>query len=149
MAEPQIKGDLSGIEFHVDVKGLFSEESYQKDLQQIYGKSWLAVGHDYDLPNLGDFRTRRIPGLNYNVLIVRDREDRIRAFHNICRHRGNLLVCKEAGNGRQGFSCGYHGWTYNIDGSIRAVTDRSQFPPHDNKALGLREIRCEVRHTFI
>jgi Rieske 2Fe-2S family protein len=149
MAEAQIKGDLSGIDFHVDVKGLFTEETYQSDLDRIFRKSWLAVGHDYDLPNSGDYRTRKIPGLNYNILIVRDKENRIRAFHNVCRHRGNLLVCTEAGNSRQGFSCPYHGWTYNIDGSLRAQTDRSQFPPYGNEALGLREIRCEVRHTFI
>lgn len=148
MAESQIKGDLSGIDFHVNVDGLFTEESYQRDLDQIFKKSWLAVGHDYDLPNLGDYRTRKIPGLNYDVLIVRDKENRIRAFHNVCRHRGNLLVSNESGNGRQGFSCAYHGWTYNVDGSLRALTDRSQFP-HKTEELGLREIRCEVRHTFI
>jgi glycine betaine catabolism A len=149
MAEAQIKGDLSGIDFHVDVKGLFTEETYQSDLDQIFRKSWLAVGHDYDLPNPGDYKTRKIPGLNYNVLIVRDKENKVRAFHNVCRHRGNLLVCKEAGSSRHGFTCGYHGWTYNIDGSLRAVTDRSQFPPNMSNALGLVEIPCEVRHTFI
>ncbi|HEY2483835.1 MAG TPA: aromatic ring-hydroxylating dioxygenase subunit alpha [Candidatus Binataceae bacterium] len=149
MAESPIRGDLAGIEFNVDVQGMFTEEAYQKDIDRIFKKAWLPIGHDYDLPNPGDYKTRRIPGLNYNVLIVRDKENRIRAFHNVCRHRGNLLVCKEAGNSRQGFSCGYHGWTYNIDGSLRAMTDSNQFPPHESEALGLREIRCEVRHTFI
>jgi glycine betaine catabolism A len=149
MAEGQITGDLSGIDFHVDVKNLFTEETHQRDLDRIFRRSWLAVGHDYHVPNSGDYKTRKIPGLNYNILIVRDKENRIRAFHNICRHRGNLLVCQEAGNSRQGFSCGYHGWTYNIDGSLRAQTDRSQFPPFGNESLGLREIRCEVRHTYI
>ncbi|WP_066552907.1 aromatic ring-hydroxylating oxygenase subunit alpha [Croceicoccus bisphenolivorans] len=144
-----INGDLSGIDFHLDVSGLFSEESYQRDLDQIFRKSWLAVGHDYDIPNAGDFRTRTIPGLNYNILVVRGKDDRVRAFHNICRHRGNMLVCKEKGSSRQGFSCGYHGWTYNIDGSVRGITDRDQFPPYGNEALGLKEIRCEVRHSFI
>lgn len=148
MAETPIKGDLSGIEFHVDVAGLFTEESYRRDIDQIFKKTWLAVGHDYDLPAPGDFKTRKLPGLNYNILLVRDKENKIRAFHNVCRHRGNLLVTKEKGNCRQGFSCGYHGWTYNVDGSLRGLTDRSQFP-HQNDALGLCEIRCEVRHTFI
>lgn len=144
-----VKGDLSGIDFHVDVKGLFTEESHQRDMDLIFGKSWLPVGHDYDLPKAGDFKTRKIPGLNYNILIVRGKDDKIRAFHNICRHRGNMLVCKEAGSSRQGFSCAYHGWTYNIDGSVRGITDRDQFPPYGNEALGLAEIRCEVRHSFI
>lgn len=144
-----VNGDLSGIDFHVDVSGLFTEETYKRDIDTIFKKSWLAVGHDYDLPNPGDFKTRKLPGLNYNVLIVRGKDGKIRAFHNICRHRGNMLVCKEHGNSRAGFSCGYHGWTYNIDGSVRGVTDREQFPPYGNEALGLAEIRCEVRHTFI
>jgi glycine betaine catabolism A len=149
MAEGQITGDLSGIEFHVDIKGLFTEETFQKDLDQIFRKSWLPVGHDYDIPNPGDFKTKQIPGLNYNILMVRDKDGKVRAFHNICRHRGNLLVCKERGNSRQGFSCAYHGWTYNIDGSLRGLTDRNQFPPYGNEALGLAEIRCEVRHSLI
>lgn len=144
-----INGDLSGIDFHLDIDGLFTEESYRRDIDQIFRKSWLAVGHDYDLPNPGDFRTRKIPGLNYNILITRGKDGKIRAFHNICRHRGNMLVCKEAGSSRQGFSCAYHGWTYNIDGTVRGITDREQFPPYGNEALGLKEIRCEVRHTFI
>jgi phenylpropionate dioxygenase-like ring-hydroxylating dioxygenase large terminal subunit len=144
-----INGDLSGIEFHLDVSGLFSEESYQRDIDQIFKKSWLAVGHDYDLPNPGDFKTRSLPGLGYNILIVRGKDGKIRTFHNICRHRGNMLVCKDHGSSRAGFSCAYHGWTYNIDGTVRGITDREQFPPYGNEALGLKEIRCEVRHSFI
>lgn len=144
-----INGDLSGIDFHLDVKDLFTEETYQRDLEHIFKKSWLAVGHDYDLPNPGDFKTRKLPGLNYNILIVRGKDDKIRAFHNICRHRGNMLVCKEQGSSRQGFSCAYHGWTYNIDGTVRGITDREAFPPYGNEALKLAEIPCEVRHSFI
>lgn len=144
-----VTGDLSGIEFHVDVEGLFSEESFQRDIDGIFRKTWLAVGHDYDLPKAGDFQTRTIPGLNYNLLITRGKDEKIRVFHNICRHRGNMLVCKKAGSSRQGFSCGYHGWTYNIDGTLKGLTDRSQFPPYGNEALGLAEVRCEVRHSFI
>lgn len=144
-----INGDMAGIDFHVDVTNLFTEESYQQDIDQIFRKSWLAVGHDYDLPNPGDFKTRKIPGLDYNVLIVRGKDGQIRAFHNICRHRGNMLVCKAKGTSRAGFSCAYHGWTYNIDGTVRGITDREAFPPYGNEALGLAEIRCEVRHSFI
>lgn len=144
-----IKGDLSGIEFHIDVKDLFTEEVFQKDLDQIFRKSWLVVGHDFELPNPGDFKVKTIPGLNYNILITRGKDNKFRAFHNICRHRGNMLVCKEKGNGRQGLTCGYHGWTYNIDGSIKGIPGRSQFPPFPNEALGLAEIPCGVRHTFI
>jgi phenylpropionate dioxygenase-like ring-hydroxylating dioxygenase large terminal subunit len=149
MAEHQVKGDLADIVFHLDVSGLFTQESYQADLDGIFRKSWLPVGHDYDLPNPGDFKTRKIPGLDYNVLIVRGKDSKIRAFHNICRHRGNMLVCKAAGSSRQGFTCGYHGWTYNIDGTVRGITDRGQLPPYGDEALGLAEVRCEVRHSFI
>lgn len=144
-----INGDLSGIDFHLDISGLFTEEGYQRDIEHIFKKSWLAVGRDQDLPNPGDFKTKKIPGLNYNVLIARGKDDKIRAFHNICRHRGNMLVCKEQGSSRQGFSCAYHGWTYNVDGTVRGITDREAFPPYGNEALGLKAIRCEVRHGFI
>jgi phenylpropionate dioxygenase-like ring-hydroxylating dioxygenase large terminal subunit len=49
MAESPIRGDLAGIEFNVDVQGMFTEEAYQKDIDRIFKKAWLPIGHDYDL----------------------------------------------------------------------------------------------------
>src|SRR5262245_42672937 len=144
-----ITGDLSGIEFHVNVASMFTEAYFRKEIEGIFRRSWLAVCHTYDLPNPGDYRTRHIPGAGYNILIVRGRDNAIRAFHNICRHRGAMLTCKRSGNSRHGIACPYHGWTYNLDGSLRGITDSDQFPQVDKSTLGLVGIRCEVRHSLV
>lgn len=144
-----INGDLSDIDFHVDIDGLLTQETFDRDIEHIFKKAWLVVGREQEVCNPGDFKTRTLPGIGYNILVVRGKDNKVRAFHNVCRHRGNMLACQHKGNARQGFSCGYHGWTYNIDGTVRGITDREQFPPYGNEALGLAEIRCEVRHSFV
>ncbi len=144
-----VKGDMSGIEFHIDIQDMFTEPTFRKEIDTVFKKSWLPICHVYDIPNPGDYRTRHIPGAKYNVLIVRGRDDVIRAFHNACRHRGAMLTCEEKGNARQGLACPYHGWTFNLDGSLRGMTDSDQFPPVDKSTRGLVEIRCDVRHSFV
>lgn len=148
-ADNGIKGDLSGIEFHIPLDGLFSEEMFRREMDGIFRKSWIPVCHSYHVPDPGDYYTRHIPGLNANVLIVRGRDNVIRAFHNVCRHRGSKLKCDRSGNSRQGIACPYHGWTFNTDGSLRGVPDGDQFPGLNKSQLGLFEIRCDVRHTFV
>lgn len=145
-----VTGDLTGIEFRIPLEGMFTEETFRKEMNGIFKKSWLPAGHTFDIPNPGDYRARHLPGINQSILIVRGRDNVIRAFHNACRHRGAMLTCPNgSGNSRQGLACPYHGWTYNLDGSVRGITDSDQFPQLDKSTLGLAEIRCEVRHSFV
>lgn len=141
---------VTDADFKIDYTNLLSPEQFEREVEFVFKKSWLVVGHDLEIPKPGDFLVRDMPGLKANVLITRGLDGVVRAFHNVCRHRGAMLVCHEtAGNKRQGMSCPYHGWTYNLDGSLRGITDRDQFPVQDVSDLGLKPIRCEVRHTYI
>ena len=148
MAESAVRGDLSDLSTHIDVGAIFQQEHFEAEIEGIFRKSWLAVCHTFDIPKPGDFRARDLPGLGVSLLITRDKDGAIRAFHNICRHRGNKLACQSSGR-QPVFVCGYHGWAYNIDGSIRAVTDRESFPPIDKESLALKPIRVDERHSFI
>lgn len=148
MADSSVRGDMAGLTTHVEVGAMFHEDHFRKEIDGIFGRSWLPVCHTFDLPNPGDFRVRDLPGLGVSLLITRARDGAIRAFHNICRHRGNKLACQAAGHAPV-FVCSYHGWAYNLDGSLRAITDRESFPPIDKEALALKPVHVDERHTFV
>ena len=72
-----------------------SEEQYEKEIDSIFRHCWLNVGRVDDLPNKGDYVVHNLPELNTSVLLTRDQDGEINAFHNMCSHRGNK-VCQES-----------------------------------------------------
>jgi 3-phenylpropionate/trans-cinnamate dioxygenase subunit alpha len=98
---------------------IFSDPAlYELEKQRVFGRSWLLLGHESQLPRPGSF-LRTFMG-EESVLVTRDRNGRIRAHLNACRHRG-FQVCQEDRGVSQRFQCRYHGWTYDCDGSLVAV----------------------------
>ncbi len=98
---------------------IFSDPAlYQLEKQRVFGRSWLLLGHESQLPRPGSF-LRTFMG-EESVLVTRDRGGRLRAHLNTCRHRG-YQVCQEDRGTAHRFQCRYHGWTYDSDGSLAAV----------------------------
>ena len=103
-----------------------SPEFYELEREAIFKRSWLNVGRVEQLPRKGSYFTKELAFANTSVVIVRDMDGEVRAFHNICRHRGNKLVWTDfpreesSGNCRQ-FVCKYHGWKYDLDGACAFV----------------------------
>ena len=106
------------------------------------------------LPRTGSYFTRELDAAGTSVIIVRGKDGEARAFHNICRHRGNKLVWtdfpKEETSGmcRQ-FTCKYHGWRYDLEGALTFVQQESEFFDLDMAEFGLVPVRCEVWEGFI
>ena len=112
------------------------------------------MGRVEQLPRKGTYFTRELPFLNLSVLLVRGLDDEIRAFHNVCSHRGNKLMWDE--NPRQEshgacrqIACKYHGWRYDLDGSISYVHNAPEFFDLKAEELALPRIHCEIWAGFI
>jgi len=118
-------------------KEAYTEQSwYENDRKTIFQDAWIfaATIHDFERP--GDFRTI-ICGAN-RIVIVRGKDGKLRAFHNVCRHRGAELVDGPEGNCGGTMVCPYHRWTYGLDGTLRGVPNmRECFPGLDRSTHGL------------
>jgi Rieske 2Fe-2S family protein len=114
-----------------------SREDYQIDLDMIWYRDWLFVGHDCEVEKSGSYMTVQIG--EYPVLIVRDRDGGLRAFHNTCRHRGSRICSAEYGTAAR-FVCPYHQWTYAHDGRLIAARDMGD--DFDKSRHGLKPVHC-------
>lgn len=102
-----------------------------------------ALVSDVSMP--GDFITTDIAGVP--IIVARDRDGQIHAMHNACAHRGATVETRESGTARA-LSCGFHGWSYQLDGKLRAVADAPLFSSQPC-TKGLTEVTCEERHGLI
>jgi Rieske 2Fe-2S family protein len=110
--------------------------------QHIFERTWQLAGHVSQLPQPGSYITAQAG--TQPVLVVRDEEGAIRAFRNVCRHRGSRLL-SGSGQCRAAIRCRYHGWTYRLDGELIGVPEGRAFDvPVDKAALGLLPARAEV-----
>ncbi|MCU1651754.1 MAG: aromatic-ring-hydroxylating dioxygenase [Pseudonocardia sp.] len=116
----------------------------ERDL--VFGRVPSIVAHTSELPEPHDFLTLRMP--RNQIIVVRQKDGGVKAFVNLCRHRGALLEEREKGRCRL-FSCGYHRWSYDTDGSLRTVTRGSTFGEIDRADHGLVELPTQERHGFI
>jgi phenylpropionate dioxygenase-like ring-hydroxylating dioxygenase large terminal subunit len=112
----------------------------------LWKKSWLYALHTDELPRPGSFRLWKKTGAP--IIIVRDKDNAIRAFYNTCRHRGAPLVERDQGE-TKGFFCRYHGWSYDLGGRLLAVREKRDFPNMDISCFGLNPVRCEQFGNFV
>src|SRR5262245_51221182 len=154
MAEAALKsvfrGDTETLQYKIPLYEKLSADYFEQERDRIFRRSWLRVGRIEDLSEAGSYFVFDMPVLNTSLLVTRDRDDKVRSFHNVCKHRGNKLV--RAGKGRRlSFTCGFHGWTYGLNGDLRVVTDENQFHDIDKCNLGLTPVATDVweGHIFV
>ena len=110
---------------------------YRLDTEHVFSKLWMLVGHVSRIPESGDYFLAEIAG--ESICIVRQDEENIGAFYNVCRHRGSRICLEQRGNVRA-FVCPYHAWSYNLDGSLRAA----RLMPEDFSREDVRLHSCHV-----
>lgn len=115
---------------------------FEREQAELFSKTWQFAGFVEDVANAGDYITVQA-GLN-NILVVKGRDQRLRAFHNLCRHRGTQLL-RVSGKAQKSLTCPYHDWTYSLNGELLSVPEEKQeFPNLDKKKLCLHRARVET-----
>jgi phenylpropionate dioxygenase-like ring-hydroxylating dioxygenase large terminal subunit len=119
-----------------------SEEFWQLEREHLWPRCWVLTGRVEQVASAGDYFC--VDDLGVPVIVIRGRDDTVRAFYNTCQHRGAPVVRDTAGSARQ-LRCQYHSWTYDItDGALVAVPDERDFVGLDRSERCLRRLRCEV-----
>ncbi|MEX0809743.1 MAG: aromatic ring-hydroxylating dioxygenase subunit alpha [Dongiaceae bacterium] len=124
-----------------------SDEFFALERDAIFMATWQIVGHVSDIPAPGDYL--RFDLLDQSAIVVRDEAGRIGAFHNVCRHRAFRLLDDARGHTPQAIRCRYHGFTYDLDGSLRTVPGEDAFDGIDKRCFGLKSVDLEIWHGFI
>jgi phenylpropionate dioxygenase-like ring-hydroxylating dioxygenase large terminal subunit len=124
-------------------------ERARQERELIFGRVPTIVCHSSEIPQPYDWRTMQLP--RNKVIVARQPDGSVKTFVNLCRHRGGLLEeDNHLGCGRARlFSCPYHRWSYNVDGSLRTVTRETTFGEIDKSQHGLIELPTEERHGFV
>ena len=125
---------------------VYTDQARHRAELQMFRSQPLAAVHASEVAGPGDFVTCDLLGTP--TLIVRGADGQVRAFRNACAHRGAPVETRPCGSARL-LSCGFHGWSYDLDGSLRAVTHPQLYSTEPCPAAGLGELRCEERHGIV
>jgi phenylpropionate dioxygenase-like ring-hydroxylating dioxygenase large terminal subunit len=120
-------------------------EFMRLEWEKIWTRVWLLGAIESDLREPGDFVATEIG--RESVLLVRQQDGSVRAFYNVCLHRGNRLRPTGTGSA-ESFKCQYHHWEYALDGSFKRIPDLDTFPQGAPPCRGLRELPCETWGGF-
>jgi phenylpropionate dioxygenase-like ring-hydroxylating dioxygenase large terminal subunit len=123
--------------------GRYYDADYMRqEWERLWTRSWLIAAVETDIPEPGDYSVFRL--LRESFVVVRQPDHSVKAFYNVCPHRGNQLVLNDRGSAAQ-FTCAFHSWQFGLDGGCTRVTDRETFNPAllcHNPAM--KEVHCEA-----
>ncbi|MEM6327771.1 MAG: aromatic ring-hydroxylating dioxygenase subunit alpha [Bacteroidota bacterium] len=124
------------------VEAYTSQAWFDREMREIFSRTWQFAGLIEDVAEPGAYFTVQA-GLN-NLLVVRGHDQRLRAFHNICRHRGTQLL-RTAGKAEKAITCPYHDWTYSLNGQLLSVPAKErEFPDLDIRTVCLKKASVET-----
>ena len=140
MMRPEVPNDwdrrgLPGWTYH-------SPALLELEKEHLFRTHWQVVGHVSDVPDAGNYLTMDVVG--ERALVVRGADGVVRAFHNMCRHRGSRVVADTQGTCKNALVCPFHGWVYNLDGTLRGAARPRSFPDLDKVEFGLKPIEIEI-----
>jgi phenylpropionate dioxygenase-like ring-hydroxylating dioxygenase large terminal subunit len=130
----------------IPAKRYTSEDFMKLEWERIWTKVWLLGGRSDDMKEPGDYICTEIG--KESVLIVRQQDGSVRAFPNVCLHRGNKLRPEGRGNA-ENFRCMYHHWTYDLGGTITRIPDMDTFPQGGPPGMALKSYPCEEWGSFV
>lgn len=124
-----------------------SQEWFDKEQRVIFGNTWQFAGLIEDIQEPGDYITVQCG--NQNIMVLKGRDQRLRAFHNLCRHRGTQLL-RAVGKKQKAITCPYHDWTYNLKGELVSVPEKeTEFPDLELDKICLHKASVDVWRGMI
>jgi choline monooxygenase len=134
----QIDPDISRA-WSIPAPFYFDSDVFCRERERIFARSWQVVGHGQQLAKPGDFFTAEVQG--EPLLLVRDAENKLRGFYNVCRHRAGPPA--QGCGSRKLFRCAYHGWTYGLDGSLISAPEVEGVQDFNREQFALTPVRAE------
>lgn len=125
----------------------FDPGVFQEEKREIFFKSWHCIGHVNEFKEPGTYLTQDI--FEQSVVVVSGRDGQIRAFHNVCQHRGNRLLTERRGKVPAVLRCPYHSWCYGLDGALRSAPRSDCLKDFDKTLYGLKPVRVETYASFV
>ncbi len=126
---------------------LISEEIFAEEQKRIFAAQWVCVGHQNDIPATGSYFLGDVAG--ESVIIVRDQSAAVRAFYNVCRHRGTRICQEHKGYFGQTIQCPYHAWTYGLDGRLAGAPHMEECDGFDKADYPLNKVSVGLWEGFI
>ncbi|NKB39126.1 MAG: Rieske 2Fe-2S domain-containing protein [Gammaproteobacteria bacterium] len=146
--------DLEGKQAHIDngtepldPYRYYSEDFMELEWERLWTRVWQLAGVESDIPEAGDYLLYKIR--HEEIIVVRQDDNSVKAFYNVCPHRGNRLVFNDRGTLMQ-FTCAFHSWQFGLNGCLKKITDEQTFKSDVIKHRpGLTNVRCETRAGLI
>jgi phenylpropionate dioxygenase-like ring-hydroxylating dioxygenase large terminal subunit len=123
-----------------------SPDLFAEEREKIFSKQWMLVGHQSQIAEAGDYFVQEVA--DESLIIVRDKEQRVRAFYNVCRHRGTRLCEAQQGHA-SAIQCPYHAWTYGLDGRLIGAPHMDDVPGFDKADYSLNAVPLAFWEGFI
>jgi len=139
---------LSSLEPSLSSRSYIDPEHYQRELEAIWYRSWLCVGRTEEIAEPRDYKVVEVG--SQSVIVTRDPEGQLHAFHNTCRHRGSVLCTQASGRFRgNAIVCPYHGWAYSLAGELRGAPHQIRSPDFRTRDFPLYRVAVEPWGGFI
>ena len=132
----------------VPIEPCVSPTYFEQERAHLFRRVWLNIGRVEDIPNAGDYFVKELAICHTSILVVRSKDDRVRAFHNMCSHRGNKLAWDMQGTCRM-LTCKFHGWSYGLDGQLGFIPDEDRFFDLDKDRLCLTPVTLDIWEGFL
>lgn len=127
-------------------KYFVSPEIFAEEQEQIFSAQWVLVGHESQIASTGDYIVQQ--GIGESLIVIRDKSGEIRAFYNVCRHRGTRLKEDACGHA-SAIQCSYHAWTYGLDGKLIGAPHMDDVPGFDKADYSLHAVNLGLWEGFI
>lgn len=131
----------------LDAESYTSPSVFERERAAIFSREWICVGRAENAAHAGDFFTAEVD--RESLIVVRGRDGELRAFYNVCRHRGTKMCEGASGRFSGSIQCPYHAWTYALSGELLAARNMDDVPAFDRSEYPLHQAACEVFEGFV